>query len=309
MDGVYNVIMSIFSSTAIRALVVSASMTLLLSGCGSSKPVAKPEDSLIKSCEQLNLNLNALRQKPDLYKVDDPSEKLTTDDEYYFVEKIGKKTRKRNKDVFLSEYGFMAKELKTYVDFLGKIDNVVTYKFFAEAIKNTGFEMNLTQSQISSLKGDFEDPSYDPLEAEIRRIIGVDFEDGHFVENTGCKLVSGYKYDLNQEDPEKYPLDDELDDTDFLWGTARNNVEWVYEVVGYTNICQKEGTYLGHKCARNDYVSEGDDSLPAPSPVDPWSRTWSSQQQEELAKTVWCINNGYRNYIYSKDICTNTISR
>ena len=42
---------------------------------------------------------------------------------------------------------------------------------------------------------------------------------------------------------------------------------------------------------------------------DPWSRTYRNRITEEVAKTTWCIKNGYRNYNYSKDICTNTLNR
>jgi hypothetical protein len=293
---------------AIKTLAIFTCLSLLIAGCGSSAP----DDALIKSCEQLNINLNSLRQEPNLYKVDDPSDKLTTSASItYFLTNIGNETRQRNKDVISDKYRFMANDLETAMYFSGNLDNNVRYKFFAEAIKNTGFKMNLTQSQIASLKGNYEDPSADLLDAEIDRIIGVDLydEEDNFVGKTGCKLVSDYKYGLNQEDSEKNPYDDELDDTDLLWVQAEDNVEWVYEVVTYTNICQKEGTYLGHKCARNDYVSKGDYSLPAPTRVNPWSRTWSSKELEAIAKTTWCIENGYRNYIYSSDSCTNTISR
>lgn len=292
----------------IKTLAIFSCLFLLLTGCGSSKP----EDSLIKSCEQLNLNLDALRQAPELYKVDDPSDKLTSSTSItYFLTNIGNETRQRNKDVISSKYAFMASNLETATRFSGNLDNDIRFKFFSEALKNTGFKINLTQSQINSLKGNYDDPSADLLDNEIDRIIGVDLydEEDNFIGVTGCKLVSNYKYDLNQEDSEKYPYDDELDDTDLLWIQAEDNVEWVYEVVTYTNICQKEGSYLGHDCARNDYVSKVDYSLPAPSRVNPWSRTWSSQQLEAIAKTTWCIENGYRNYIYSTDSCSNTISR
>ena len=297
-----------FSAPAIRALVISASMALLLSGCGSSKP----DDSLIKSCEQLNINLDSLRKEPNLYKVDNPSDKFSSStNDLYLITNSGNKTRQRNKDVILSKYSFIASDLESAMNFTGNLDNVIRFKLLTEAIKKTGFEMSLTSSDIASLKGNYDDPSADLVNAEIDRIIGIDLydEEDNYIGNTGCKLVSSYKYELNQKDSEKYPLDDELDDTDLLWARAEGNIRWVYEVVTLTNICQKNGNYLGNECARNDYVSKGDYSLPAPSPVDPWSRTWSSRQQEEIAKTVWCINNGYRNYIYSKDVCTNTISR
>jgi hypothetical protein len=205
----------------------------------------------------------------------------------------------------------MASDLDVAMRFSGNLDNDIRFKFLTEAIKNTGFKINLTPSEIASLKGDYEDPSADLLDAEIDRIIGVDLYDDedNFIGKTGCKLVSDYKYSQNQEDSEKYPYDNELDYTDLLWTQAEDNVEWVYKVVTYTNICQKEGSYLGNKCARDDYVSKVDYSVQAPSIVDPWSRKWSSKDLESIAKTTWCITNGYRNYIYSKDICTNTISR
>jgi hypothetical protein len=220
----------------------------------------------------------------------------------------GDKTRQRNKDVILDKYSFIASDLESAMNSTGNLDNVIRLKLLTEAIKNTGFKISLTPSEIASLKGNYDDPSADLVNAEIDRIIGVDVydEDDNYTGNTGCKLVDSYKYTL-----ENYEYDMEVDDTDFLWTRAEGNIEWVHEVVTFTNICQKNGNYLGNECARNDYVPKGeyDNTLPAPTLGDPWSRTWSSKQQEELAKTVWCINNGYRNYNYSKDICTNTISR
>ena len=296
--------------TAIKALVISAAMTLLLTGCGSSKP----DDSLIKSCERLNINLDFLRKEPDLYKVNNPSDKFSSStDSLYLITNSGNETRKRNKDVIINEFPFLAGEIEKSQRVLWEFPNVVTFKLFAEALKGTGFELNLTQSEIASLKGDFEDPSFDVVDAEIERILGFDLydEDDNYIGNTGCKLVSSYKYFLNLKDPEKHPYDDELDDTSLLWTRAEDNVRWVYKVATLTNICLKDGDYLGNECARNDYVSKEDYdySLPAPTLVDPWSRTWSSRQKEELAKTFWCLGNGYRSYNYSKDICTNTLNR
>jgi len=297
--------MSMFSAPVIRALMISASMALLLSSCGSSKP----DDALIKSCEQLNINLNSLRQEPNLYKVDHPSTKFSSStDDLFLITNSGDKTRQRNKDVILDKYSFIARDLESAMNSRGNLDNVIRLKLLTEAIKNTGFKISLTPSDIASLKGNYDDPSADLVNAEIDRIIGVDVydEDDNYTGNTGCKLVDSYKYTL-----ENYEYEMEVDDTNFLWIRAEDNIEWVYEVVTFTNICQKNGNYLGNECARNDYVPKGeyDNTLPAPTLGDPWSRTWSSKQQEELAKTVWCINNGYRNYIYSKDICTNTLNR
>lgn len=292
-------------SKNIKSLVAFTCLCLLLTGCGSSKP----DDALIKSCEELNINLNSLRQEPNLYKVDHPSTKFSSStDDLFLITNSGNKTRQRNKDVILEKYSFIASDLESAMYSPGNLDNVIRLKLLTEAIKNTGFKISLTPSEIASVKGNYDDPSARLVNAEIDGIIGVslDDEEGNFKEYTGCELVDSYKYQL-----ENYNYDFEVDDPSFLWTGAEGNIRWVHEVVTFTNICQKNGNYLGNECSRNDYVPEGDYdyTLPAPTLGDPWSRTWSSKQQEELAKTVWCINNGYRNYIYAKDICTNTISR
>ena len=290
--------------------MVSLCSTLLLAGCGSSKP----EASMIESCEKLNLNLISLSKEPVLFKVKDPSEKLTsTTSDLYFITNVGNATRERNKKVITDRYPFLTKYFANALYMRGSLDNDIELAILTEAIKNTGFEISLTPSQVAAVKGDYEDPSFGVLNEEIDRIIGDDIydEDENYIGESGCANVSSYKYDLNQEDPDKYPYDFELDDTGLLWSRAVNSITWAYEVVTFTNICQKDGDYLGNECARNDYVSnvDYDFNFEAPTPVDPWTRSWSSRQQEELAKTVWCINKGYRNYNYASDACTNTVSR
>jgi hypothetical protein len=175
--------MSMFSAPAIRALVISASMALLLSGCGNSKP----DDSLIKSCEKLNINLDSLRKELNLYKVKDPSDKLTSSASItYFLTNIGNETRQRNKDVILDKYSFIASDLESAMNSRGYLDNVIRLKLLTEAIKNTGFKISLTPSEIASLKRNFDDPSADLVNAEIDRIIGVDVydEDDNYTGNT-----------------------------------------------------------------------------------------------------------------------------
>lgn len=284
-----------------RAALISiaTAMTLFVSGCGSSKP----DDTLIRSCEQLNINLNSLRQEPNLYKVEDPSTKFSNStDNLFLVTNSGNATRKRNKAVILSQYSFLASELENSQDTFGQFDNIIELKVLTEALKNTGFEINLTPSEIASIKGDYDDPSSDLVDAEIDRIIGIDLYDekDNYVGNTGCKLVSSYKYSL-----EDYEYDGELDDTDLLWTQAVDNIRRQYEVVTLTNICEKNGNYLGNECARNDYVAKGDYdyNVPAPTLGDPWERVWRSKDTEILAKTVWCINNGYSHYNKATDGC------
>ena len=291
-----------------KALAIFTFSILLLAGCGNSKP----EASLIKSCEELNKNLILLKSAPNLFKASKPSEKLTENTaDLYYITNIGNETRQRNKEEMLKKYPFLATSSERAMYFTELLENDMTFTILTEAIRNTGFKISLTQAEINSIKGDFEDPSYKLVRGEIDRIIGTDLydEDDNFIGHSGCQQVSSFKYEQNQEDPAKFSYNLELDDSDLLWSRANNAVEWAYEVIQITNICQKTGRYSGRQCASNDYVSENDFSFEAPAPVDPWSRTWSSRQQEEMAKSVWCIRKGYRNYNYSKDVCSNELSR
>lgn len=221
-------------------VALSVCSILLLTGCGSSKP----EDSLIKACEQLNRNLAALKDELYLFKVKDSSDKLTAStDSGYFITNIGNDTRERNKSEILRKYPFLANELEAATSFSGNLDNIILYKILVQAIKNTDFKTSLTQSEINSIKGDYEDPSADLVDKEIDRILGV--SDIYGSHSGGCADVSNYKYELNQKDGEKYPYDDVLDDSKALWAYATNEVEFAYEVISYTNVCKKTANTLG----------------------------------------------------------------
>ena len=52
-------------------------------------------------------------------------------------------------------------------------------------------------------------------------------------------------------------------------------------------------------------------SRPISAQANPFEKVWKSTEKELeiLGKTIWCIEKGYRNYIHSKDICTNTLNR
>ena len=56
--------------------------------------------------------------------------------------------------------------------------------------------------------------------------------------------------------------------------------------------------------------TESNEGAPSPAPtlVDPWTRSFRDRKTEEVAKLVWCLQNGYRNYDYSQDECTNRIA-
>ncbi len=269
----------------------------------------------MEACDQLNLNLISLKKAPNLYKLNEPSKKLVDDnmDDSYFYTYIGKATRLRNKAVILRKYPFLAKELNDTLRYpKSSLDNIIAFKILVEATKNTDFKISLTQSEIDSIKGDFEDASAYLLNKEVDRIIGSELEDenGEFIEYTGCAKVSNYREELSYKDFEKNPYYYKRQDTELLWTQALAAVQFAHDVMTFTNACEEYGIIYNTKCSQEDEpVYTGEYISPVPTKVDPWSRTWSSRQMEEVAKTVWCIEQGYRNYIYSKDVCTNTLSR
>lgn len=52
-----------------------------------------------------------------------------------------------------------------------------------------------------------------------------------------------------------------------------------------------------------------DEGNEAPKIENPFQRDFDSKNSEIVAKLSWCINEGYRDYNYSKDECTNTRNR
>jgi hypothetical protein len=75
------------------------------------------------------------------------------------------------------------------------------------------------------------------------------------------------------------------------------------ELVGITNTCEKEGEFNSRQCGKKDYVSTEDYSSTPSDPVNPWEREWRSVETEIMAKTVWCIANGYSDYNKATDGC------
>jgi hypothetical protein len=87
-----------------------------------------------------------------------------------------------------------------------------------------------------------------------------------------------------------------------------NSVSRVTAIAGqYREVseCLDTGSYRGSKCASEDYVSTWDWSDYEIEPTNPWQREWSSDWLEAIAKTAWCIENGYRDYRAARDACVN----
>jgi len=274
-------------------------LLLIISSCGAGGPAKE----LIASCEKLNENILSMTQEPVLYKVSDTSEtmRFSTDDGY-FVTNIGVETRARNKQVIKQSYPYVSSFLDNALNYSGTLDNQIILAVLKEAIKGTGFELELTEAQQNSIKGDYEDPSYKLLKNEVNRIIGDDYVDDDFEGPNGCIDVSDYKY-ANEDSDNSY--DYEKDDTSYLWDVLLGTLSNGYEIVVVTNVCEKTGKYFGQTCAKKDFIYKPDfsNSTANSIKVNPWSRTWSSSSTERLAKTVWCIENGYRDYSTATDDC------
>lgn len=281
--------------------VASAILLLITSSCGSGGP----SKELIASCEKLNENILSLTREPDLYHVSDISETMSfRTDDGYFVTNIGVETRARNKQVIKEAYSFVSNYLDNATSDSGSLDNAIILSVLKEAIEGTGFELELTPSQQNSIKGDYKDPSYKLLTNEINRIIGNDDVDDEFEGPNGCMDVSKYKYAKEDSDN---PYDYEKDDTSYLWSGLIGTLYQGYGIVVITNVCEATGKYLGKTCAKKDFNYKPDfsNSTSNSIKVNPWSRDWRDPSTEQFAKTVWCIENGYRDYSTSTDDCVN----
>ena len=90
---------------------------------------------------------------------------------------------------------------------------------------------------------------------------------------------------------------------------------WGWNVKGAGNKVRLQRTVSNEKgkskMATVEIISNADSVYQIPSQPNPFLREWSEREKnlESLAKTAWCIENGFRNYTYSKDECTNKISR
>lgn len=291
-----------FKNLLPRILVSCGAILLIgVTGCSSGGP----SKELIASCEKMNSNLLEMSRVPDLYKVSAPSDTMSfSTDDGYFVTNIGNETRARNKQVIKQAFPFVSSYLDVADNYSGNLDNQIILTILKEAIKGTGFELSLTPAQQESIKGDYRDSSYQILKDEINRIVGDDYVEDDFVGPNGCKDVSNFKYENEDSDN---PYDYEKDDTTVLWSRVLSAIEGGYEIVVISNVCERTGKYLGEKCAKKDYIYKPDysDSTSTTAKVNPWARTWRSSDMERLAKTVWCIENGYRDYSTTTDDCIN----
>ena len=283
-----------------RAALISiaTAMTLIVSGCSAGEKV---DEALVAKCELLRANLAKLTYSPEFTKVEDPGETfdyLSLSVSGYFAGNVGVKSRAAARELVVNKHPYLADYLSTATGNEYSLDNAVRLAMLEEAIKGTGFTLSLTDAQKQNTKGDYTDPSHDLLEKEL---IGLGLETDYDSEiPLGCAIVDEYKYEQSLETGEDYGLDDALE---YKWSDFEYSVEQGIELVGIANTCEKTGEFNSRECGKKDYISTEDYSSTPSAPVNPWERDWSSKDTEVLAKTVWCINNGYSDYNKATDDC------
>jgi hypothetical protein len=283
-----------------RAALISiaTAMTLIVSGCSAGEKV---DEALVAKCELLRANLAKLTYSPEFTKVEDPGETfdyLSLSVSGYFAGNVGVKSRAAARELVVNKHPYLADYLSTATGNESSLDNAVRLAMLEEAIKGTGFTLSLTDAQKQNTKGDYTDPSHDLLEKEL---IGLGLETDYDSEiPLGCAIVDEYKYEQSLETGEDYGLDDALE---YKWSDFEYSVEQGIELVGIANTCEKTGEFNSRECGKKDFISTRDYSPTPSAPVNPWERDWSSTDSEIMAKTVWCITNGYSDYNKATDGC------
>ena len=283
-----------------RAALVSiiAAMTLIISGCGAGEKV---DAALLEKCDLLRANLAKLTYSPTFAKVDDPSDTfnyLSVSVDGYIAGNLGVETRANARKSILDNHPYLTDYLNNATGNEYSLDNAIRLAMLEKAIEGTGLTLSLTAAQKQSMKGDYSDPSYDILQKEL---IGLGLETDYDSDiPLGCAIVDEYKYNQSAESGEDFGLGDYLE---YKWSDFEYSVETGMELVGITNTCEKEGEFNSRQCGKKDYVSTEDYSSTPSDPVSPWEREWRSVETEIMAKTVWCIANGYSDYNKATDGC------
>jgi hypothetical protein len=283
-----------------RAALVSiiTAMTLIISGCGAGDKV---DAALLEKCDLLRANLAKLTYSPTFAKVDDPSDTfnyLSVSVDGYIAGNLGVETRANARKSILGNHPYLADYLNNATGNEYSLDNAIRLAMLEKAIEGTGLTLSLTAAQKQSMKGDYSDPSYDILQKEL---IGLGLETDYDSDiPLGCAIVDEYKYNQSAESGEDFGLGEYLE---YKWSDFEYSVETGMELVGITNTCEKEGEFNSRQCGKKDYVSTEDYSSTPSDPVSPWEREWRSVETEIMAKTVWCIANGYSDYNKATDGC------
>ena len=284
-----------------RAGLISiiTAMALIVSGCGGRG--GKVDEALAANCGLLRANLAKLTYTPTFEKVEDAGETfnyLSLSVDGYFAGNVGIKSRVAARELVVANHPYLADYLSKATGNEYSLDNAVRLAMLEKAIEGTGLTLTLTEAQKQNTKGDFSDPSYDILQKEL---IGLGLETDYDSEvPLGCAIVDEDKYNQSAESGEDFGMEDYLE---YKWSDYEYSVEQGLKLVGIANTCEATGEFSYKPCGKKDYISTEDYSSTPATPTNPWERDWSSTDSEIMAKTVWCISNGYSDYNKATDGC------
>ncbi len=258
---------------SIYSLILSV---LLITACSQSEgKIANSNDSISKDdCSRILSNLKALNVEPELFEYSEVA------DPDYLVTNLGEETRKKIEKEIVFKFPFLDQTVTVPEDnptlFDTNTENLAAFGL-EMALVGTKFESPFSKTQIvDSLATDnFYAQSVEPFTQELFGEAAVEYE------KSGCA-----SYDADFE-------------TIIEWKLARELIVRFTDFLYVIRSCEKFGEYSQNECAKNDYVSTPEDWTPIP--VDPWTKDWSDDVQEGLAKFSWCWNQGleYDNFLDS----------
>lgn len=257
-------------------LGAAVQLAVSLSGCAPQF-----DEKLVATCDGIRTNLQTYREWP----------AAIADYEFasanYMATNIGDQKRAEfalfvnEAYPWIADYADHAVEAFYYSGVEGSLWQIAT--------QGTSIEYTVSESDKAEYLNDNGKNLEDILGYTIESVIGDGYE-------TGCA-----PYDAKRLE-ESGSTDDE-DTAYYAWPHAQGVSEKIAELYESVSQCMDTGEYLGSSCAKDDYVSTWDWSKYPTEPTNPWERTWRSDWLESVAKTAWCINNGYRDYRKSLDSC------
>lgn len=269
-----------FLATKLKRFVGLASAALLVPGLLTACAPTFDED-LVATCDGIRSNLNSLRDYPvELADYEFASE-------MYMAINIG--------DAKRAQFALLVNELYPWIP---------TYADYSvDAFYYAGVEGGLWQVASEGTPVAYEVSKVDKAEylnddgKSLEDILGVSIEsiigDGY---ETGCA-----EYDKKRL--EELESSNSEDTAYYAWPHAQSVANKLASQYKAVSQCLATGKYITAKCAKEDYVSTWDWSESEVEPTDPWDRDWSSEWLESLAKTTWCITNGYTDYVWLNDDC------
>jgi hypothetical protein len=284
---------------------VFTAIALVISGCGGGggdSAGGKVDEALLAKCDLLLANLAKLTYSPTFAIVDDPGNTFnyaTMSSGAYVVTNLGMKSRAAARKSIVSNHPYLADYLSKATGDESSLDNSVRLIILEKAIEGTGLTLSLTSAQKQGIKGDYLDPSYKTLQKELVAL-GLETDYNSDIP-AGCASLNDYR--ISQADASGTGFNPYSDSAESKWADFEFSIEQAFKMVGITNTCEKTGEFSYDPCGKKDYISKGSDTPSSSTPVNPWERDWSSKDSEIMAKTVWCISNGYKDYNKATDGC------